>query len=73
MSLFLASLAFAASKIQLHFEKAESVDGIKYVMCSYRELDPNGISLRIMKEGTTSSCPKIIYYDPETQTWTETP
>jgi len=72
MSLFLASLALAAYKIQLHFEKAEMYDHTAAI-CYYRQLQTDGISVRIIKEGTVFSCPKIIYYDPEAQTWTETP
>lgn len=62
----------ASTKIALYFEKAEMYDHL-HAICSYRELAADGRSVRIIKEGTIYSCPKVIYYDPVAETWSENP
>jgi len=64
--------AIASSKIALYFEKSEIYDHL-HTICSYRELKADGRKIRIIKEGTIYSCPKVIYYDPVTETWSENP
>jgi len=65
-------LAIVSAKIPMYFEKAEMYDHTAAI-CYYRQLETDGLSIRIIKEGTIFSCPKIIYYDPETPSWSETP
>jgi len=56
----------------MYFEKAEMYDHTAAI-CYYRQIETDGLSIRIIKEGTIFSCPKIIYYDPVTPSWSETP
>ncbi len=63
-------ILLVATKIALYFEKAEMYDHL-HAICSYRELTTDGKKVRIIKEGTIYSCPKVIYYDLATETWSE--
>lgn len=72
MTLLFVPLLFAASKLPLYYIKSEFLDHLN-TKCHYRELTRGGKELTIIKEGTIYSCPKVIYYDPLTDTWSESP
>lgn len=72
MTLLFLSLALASSKTPLYYVKSEFLDHLN-TKCHYRELTRGGKELTIIKEGTIYSCPKVIYYDPLTDGWSESP